>query len=264
MLIPGTDHFIRGNALDERVRLGMLTPSSNTVLEPVTIAMTADAPQVSSHFQRFRVTRISLEPDDLSQFQTSTIVQAAELLSDAKVHVIGWSGTSGSWLGQASDEALCAKIFERTGIAATTSVLAINEILSITNSRKVALISPYQPDIQQKIIQNYASLGVDCSIERHLNDPGNYSFAQWSEDQIADLIGDVAKDAPDAIMVMCTNFRAAPIVDRMEQETGIPIYDSIAAVVWKSLFMAGIDPSLVKGWGSLFQDVKPIVMREGN
>ncbi|MGO6943083.1 maleate cis-trans isomerase family protein [Rhizobium johnstonii] len=260
----GADGFTRGNALDERVRLGMLTPSSNTVLEPVTVAMTADIPSVSSHFQRFRVTRISLEPHDLVQFQTSHIVQAAELLSDAKVDVIGWSGTSGSWLGQANDEALCAEIFQRTGIPATTSVLAINEILSITNCRKVALVSPYQPEIQRKIIENYAGLGIDCSIERHLDDPGNYSFAQWSEDQIADLIRDVAKEKPDAIMVMCTNFRAAPIIDRMEQEIGIPIYDSIAAVVWKSLFLAGIDPGLVKGWGSLFQNVQPIAMREGN
>ena len=38
--------------------LGMLTPSSNTTLEPVTAAMIAGIPEASAHFGRFRVTEI--------------------------------------------------------------------------------------------------------------------------------------------------------------------------------------------------------------
>ena len=38
----------------------------------------------------------------------------------------------------------------------------------------------------------------------------------------------------------------------LEAETGIPIHDSIATVVWKSLQLAGADPRRVKGWGRLF------------
>ena len=50
------------------IRLGMLTPSSNTVLEPVTAAMVAGLPGVSAHFSRFRVTEIALTGDALAQF----------------------------------------------------------------------------------------------------------------------------------------------------------------------------------------------------
>ena len=35
------------------MRLGMLTPSSNTVLEPLTAAMLADLPGASAHFSGF-------------------------------------------------------------------------------------------------------------------------------------------------------------------------------------------------------------------
>ena len=38
----------------------MLTPSSNTTLEPVTANMLAGLPDVTAHFGRFRVTEISL------------------------------------------------------------------------------------------------------------------------------------------------------------------------------------------------------------
>jgi len=44
-------------------------------------------------------------------------------------------------------------------------------------------------------------------------------------------------------------------VPRLEEETGIPIYDTISTVVWKSLQIAGFDTRTVKGWGRLFEGV---------
>ena len=41
----------------------------------------------------------------------------------------------------------------------------------------------------------------------------------------------------------------------LEAELGIPIYDTISTVVWKSLKLAGVDPKRVTGWGRLFQEV---------
>jgi hypothetical protein len=59
--------------MTRRVRLGMLTPSSNTVLEPVTMAMLAGLPDVSAHFSRFKVTEIALSEQALGQFDDSEI-----------------------------------------------------------------------------------------------------------------------------------------------------------------------------------------------
>lgn len=44
----------------KRIRLGILTPSSNTALEPMTAAMLSELPHVSAHFARFTVTEIAL------------------------------------------------------------------------------------------------------------------------------------------------------------------------------------------------------------
>lgn len=46
--------------MKKRIKLGMLTPSSNTALEPITSAMVSGLPNVSAHFSRFTVTEISL------------------------------------------------------------------------------------------------------------------------------------------------------------------------------------------------------------
>ena len=88
-------------------------------------------PGVTAHFSRFRVTEISLDAQALGQFDDSNILAAADLLADARVDVIGWSGTSSGWLGFDADRRLCERIRERTGIPATTAVLALNELLAL-------------------------------------------------------------------------------------------------------------------------------------
>ncbi len=129
--------------MSQRILLGMLTPSSNTVLEPVTTQMIAGLPEASAHFGRFRVTEIALSEQALGQFDDSEILRAAELLSHAKVNVIGWNGTSSGWLGFDADERLCSRISEATGIPACTSVLALNEIFRLTGVERFGLVTPY-------------------------------------------------------------------------------------------------------------------------
>src|SRR5262250_1945530 len=94
-------------------RLGMITPSSNSVLEPVTCAMLAGCPGVTAHFSRFRVTEIGLDAPALKQFDPSAMLLAADLLADAEVDAIAWNGTSASWLGIERDHNLCASMTAR-------------------------------------------------------------------------------------------------------------------------------------------------------
>ena len=105
----------------------MLTPSSNTVLEPMTTAMLESLNEVTAHFSRFEVTEITLSDRGLAQFDHDRFLEAANLLADAKCHVIAWNGTSAGWLGFDNDEELCACITEATGALSTTSILANND-----------------------------------------------------------------------------------------------------------------------------------------
>ncbi|WP_299808399.1 aspartate/glutamate racemase family protein [uncultured Roseibium sp.] len=240
----------------KRYLLGMLTPSSNTVLEPVTSAMVSDLEDTTAHFGRFRVTEISLGENALGQFENEPMLAAAELLADALVGCICWNGTSAGWLGFERDEELCAAITERTGVPACSSVLAINEIFDRTGVKTFGLVTPYLDDVQERIVSNYASAGFTCTAERHLNLKVNFSFSEVSEAQIEDMIRAVAAEGnPDAILVFCTNLLGATVVDRLERELGVPIYDTVQTAVWKSMKVCGADPARVTGWGRLFQEL---------
>ncbi|WP_284619484.1 maleate cis-trans isomerase family protein [Aquabacterium humicola] len=234
------------------VRLGVLTPSSNTALEPLTAALAALVPGGSAHFARFPVTEIALTERALGQFDDSKILAAAELLADAKVHAIGWSGTSSGWLGFEADRRLVERIHQRTGIAATTAVLALNELLALRGITRLALVTPYTADVQQRIVDNYRSLGIEVVAERHLGIRVNHDFAGVEPERLRTLMHEVAEARPQAITTFCTNLRAAPLAERIEAELGIPLLDTVSTTVWGLLRAAGRDPAAVRGWGQLF------------
>jgi maleate isomerase len=241
------------SSFEHPVRFGVLTPSSNTALEPLTTALLAGLPECSAHFSRFKVTEISLSSQALGQFDDSKILAAAELLADAKVDVIGWSGTAAGWLGFETDMRLCERIRERTGIPATTAVLALNELLALGKVQQLGFVTPYTSDVQQAILKQYQSVGIACPAERHLGISVNHDFALVQPSTLDQLIQEVAGSGAQAVVTYCTNLRAATLAAKVEADTGVTLLDTVSTTVWGMLRAAGLDTRRVKGWGRMFE-----------
>jgi maleate isomerase len=241
---------------ENRVRLGMLTPSSNTVLEPVCGEMLRCVPEVSVHFGRFRVTEISHRSEATDQFAQEPMLQAAGLLADAHVNVICWNGTSACWLGLNRDRDFCSALSRSTGIPATSSVLALFEVLRGAGLKRVALVTPYIDRVQGLIVETFAAEGLTVTNEQHLDLSENFAFGEVRAWKIAEMIRTVAATGPQAVLVLCTNLRAAPLVAELETEIGLPILDSVATAVWGALRLTRVPPGRIRGWGRLFQDFR--------
>ena len=250
--------------MTSRTLLGMLTPSSNTVLEPVSSAIVAACPDVSIHFSRFQVTKISLEEGVPGQFDLGPMIAAAELLAHAQVDAICWNGTSSGWLGLQADRDLCQKIQDRTGVPATSSVLTLLDAFRKIGATRIGLVTPYLHEVQDKIVENFHSEGFGCVAERHLNDAGNFSFSEVSESTIAEMVRAVAREKPHAITIFCTNLRGARVAAMLEKELDIPIYDTVATAVLGALRIAGKDPAEIEEWGSLFQSSQGVSTHKTN
>jgi maleate isomerase len=237
-----------------RRRVGMITPSSNSVLEPVTAAMLGSRPDVTAHFARLRVTEIALDVPALNQFDPSYMLPAAELLADAKVGSIAWNGTSASWLGIERDDSLCAAIAARTGIPATTSTLACLDATRLANSRRVGLVTPYTDDVQTRIGEVWSRAGAPVHAERHLGIRDNFSFGEIEPGVIADMSRAVVRDGCDVVVILCTNMNGARVAAKLERELDVLMLDSVTATLWRSLQIAGIDADHLGDWGRLFRD----------
>ncbi|MGR3343873.1 MAG: maleate cis-trans isomerase family protein [Paracoccaceae bacterium] len=236
-----------------RTLLGMLTPSSNTILEPLTSEILSGTPDITAHFSRFRVTEISMNPTALGQFDTGAQLAAAGLLADAKVDAIAWGGTSGGWVGIEADRQLCGAIERTTGRPATTSTLSLLEAFKVLGVENYGLVTPYLTDVQNKIQENFRKEGFNCISETHLNNKDNFSFSESDEITIENMVRDVARNSPDAIAIYCTNFNGTRIAPKLEMELGIPVLDSVSFTLWRTIQLAGADTKRIIGWGGLFR-----------
>jgi maleate isomerase len=235
-------------------RLGMLTPSSNTVLEPVTAQLLCDLPGVTMHVSRLRVTRIDLDDDADRQFDRAAMQRAARLLADAKVDAIAWNGTSGSWLGRDHDRSVVAAIEEiAPATLATTSTLAIDALLERRGHTRIGLWTPYVDAVQERIIQSYAARGIEVIAERHLDISDNHRFGMLRPDDIEPGLRDLATAGPDAVVVLCTNVAGQPLVPRIERDTGVPVLDSVAVTLWHCLDRLGHDHAPLAACGGPFR-----------
>ena len=221
-----------------RQRIGILLPSSNTVLEPLSATLLAGM-AITAHFSRLGVIDVSLEPASRAQFEMQKMRQAAALLCDAQVDALVWGGTSSSWLGVDHDLAFCRSIQAETGIPTGSCVLEMNQQLNERNARNIALVTPYAEDVHQQIIGNYHTMGFSCVSSAFHGGSLSNGYADISAGEIARMVRAVADKKPDAILIMCTNVHGAAVAEHISHETGIPVIDSAAATLQAGLRFLG-------------------------
>lgn len=222
------------------LRIGMLTPSSNTVLEPVTAQLASLlGGQVSVHFSRFPVTVIDNSEKTHDQFGLRPMLSAAALLADAKVDAIVWNGTSGAWEGLERDHELVGALEKKFGVPATTTSLALIQLMKSNRLRTYGLVVPYVDAIVEKIKTNLAAEGLVCLATSNDRLTDNFSFATVEPETIASHIRRVAAEHPQAVVVHCTNLRGADVADAMARELRLPVLDSVVVTFWGALSLLG-------------------------
>ena len=243
-------------SLGELKKVGFIVPSSNTALEHLTAAMAGPLNDlVSFHFGRLLVQTIDLDSKSLNQFDIGKLLSATQLLNDGNLDAILWNGTSGSWSGKGlqAELTLADEMEGLTGLPTSTSTLAQVEVLKKYNIKRFALAVPYVDGPTKALIKFYDGIGFQVVSSAKLDESQNVKFADMSLDRIRQLLRDA--DTPDAecIIIPCTNFPAALVVEEMEAELGKPIFDSIIVTLWKALKLVQINVPLFS-WGMLLKD----------
>jgi maleate isomerase len=215
----------------------MLIPSSNTVVEPESARLLPADGSVTAHVSRLRVVQLSDDAASLSQFELQPALAAADLLADACVDLILWNGTSAGWLGFDWDRRLVSAIEAHTGISATTAIAAINHRLASLDARAIGLVTPYVAALEQRIIANYAGIGVKVASAVRRDLTQNTDYGRIPPDEIAAMVREVAGAGAslDAIIVLCTNLAGASISEDMSHELGVPVLDSVRVAIEFSL-----------------------------
>lgn len=230
----------------------MLTPSSNTTLEPATGTLIGDLGDLSVHYSRFRVTHIDFDDDGLRQFDDEPMLAASALLADARVHAIVWNGTSGGWLGAARDERLCRTITAKTSVPATTVTLTLLSLLKRCGAERIAFITPYRREVQARILDNFEATGFTCVDIEPFGLSDNFSFSGVAAQALDQRVELAAQARPDVIIPFCTNMPATRHIVRWESEYGIPVLESTALALRGGLDLIGRPTTDLIARGRLF------------
>ncbi|MGC1121003.1 MAG: aspartate/glutamate racemase family protein [Candidatus Methanofastidiosia archaeon] len=218
------------------MHLGLMIPSSNTVME-----------EELSRYVTVHSTRIALKTvDEVSLKNMNTEVEKAiQLLTDCNPAVIMYGCTSGSFIEDIK------KSLAATTIPVVTTSEAVVKALNALHAETVSVGTPYTDAINQKEKAFLESHGFTVIGIKGLNLIDNIEIGK--QEKAYDLAKSLKK--ADAIFLSCTNFRTFDVIQKLEDELGIPVISSNSASLWGALTVSGEKIKSISGLGRLLEEL---------
>lgn len=236
------------------IRIGVLVPFTNTILEPDMMRMCPDGATV--HFQRMGGYDADAIPgsEQMAGLGASDIGRDLEMLLGARPRAVLYGCTSATLThGPEFDAGLAADIKKRSGAIALTAAGCLVESLRAIGAANVGFTSPYVDGINNQAVAFLEQNGIRtvrrADVGRALD---NYGQAGLSPDEIAEL--GLRADHPDAeaVVLSCTDMRSLDAVSRIEGTTGKTVVSSNQAMMFCLMRRLGI-PTSERAPGRLFE-----------
>lgn len=223
--------------MEDRRRLGLLIPSSNTAVERDFRRLLPAEVEVHAARMHLAETTASAEQVMLSNH----VPQAAKDLGTLMPELVVFSCTSaGALLGIAGERQLESDLAHWSGAQIVSTNAAVGARLRALSIRRVAVVTAYVDDLNREIEATLAARGLDVVAIAGMGITDNYSIALVSADEIVDFAHSVVKGHDvDGVFVSCTNLRAAEAADRLARELGVPVVTSNLAAVDEALIRMG-------------------------
>jgi maleate isomerase len=213
----------------QQLRIGLIVPSSNTVMEPDFHRQIGASAVVST-------TRILLE-DVTREAETRMLEEylplAIKLIGTTGPHVIVFGCTSAGALGKLShDDAISRLIEERTGAKAVTVLRAVLMQLSMLRPQKIAVFTPYIEDLTSSIARSLAEAGFPVSKAAGMGIKANLEIGRVTPAEIVRFVeAQLSGIDPDCLFLSCTNWRAIQAIQHLQKKLGIPVITSNQAAI---------------------------------
>jgi len=211
------------------MRIGLIVPSSNTVMEP-DFHRHFSAPSIVS------TTRIFLETvtrEAEVRMLEEDLPKAIQLIKTTAPDVVVFGCTSAGAVG--SDDQIAQMIDQATNARPVTVLGAVMANLQRIAPRKLAVFTPYIEDLTASIATSLAEAGYPPIKAAGMGIQFNLEIGKVPPSEIIRFVeSHLDRVAPDCLFLSCTNWRAIETIDALQTKLGIPVLTSnqsaIAAV----------------------------------
>lgn len=222
--------------VDSKRKIGLLIPSSNTVMEPDFYRNAP--PGWTVHTARMYMKDVTVE--DESRMLDEYTLPAARDLATARPHVIVFGCTSaGALRGNDYDSDLVSRITDQTGIPTISVIKSVRQSLSTLGVKKLVVMTPYIDELNDRIRISLEADGLDIIKIIGMRIRENERIGRVEGSQIIDFCRKNVSDLlPDALFVSCTNFPAMDVLDRLQQMYSFPVITSNKAALDAAIITA--------------------------
>lgn len=215
--------------MDQHLRVGLIVPSSNTVMEP-------DFHRGIGAVALVSTTRILLEKvtrTEETRMLEDELSRAIRSIRTTAPDVVVFGCTSAGALGTlAHDREIENRIRAGTGVEAVTVLGAVIRQLSTVSARKVAIFTPYVEDLTNGIASSLSEAGytpvkaVGMGIEANLEigSVRPLEIVRFVESHIGGL-------SFDSVFLSCTNWQSVEILGCLREKLGVPVLSSNQAAM---------------------------------
>ena len=224
-----------------RLKIGVLTPANNVVIEP--------------EFYRFAPSGVGIYTTRMLTSGTHSIKGLIEMEQSAQrgadelaatgVNVIVYACLSTS-LAKEMDwsESLVREITKRTGIPATTASLATIEGLRALGLKKIAIGSPFPPEINDRVKSYLENYGFEIVAIESLFVSDEAEIGRIQPDAIYKLGKNADRNDAEGVCLLATDISTLDIIDSLERDLGKPTVTTNQAILWKTLGLGGVRPEI--------------------
>lgn len=235
-------------------RIGVLVPFTNVNLEADMAMMRPHG--VSMHFTRLGGYDIDEVPDagQMAALAKADIDAEIRLLAGCRPDVMLYGCTSATLaLGAAFDRQLSARIRRKSRATCITAAASLVHALNTLGASRIAFASPYVAALNEDAIDFLGSHNLE-TVSRfdYPTDLGNYGQGELLPEQILEFALQADSPAAEAIVLSCTDLRAAEIIAALEAQAGKPVVTSNQAMLFAALQTLQTN-STVSGFGRLFE-----------
>jgi maleate isomerase len=180
---------------------------------------------------------------------------AASDLAQVGVDVIVFGGSPLFQLkGFGSDLEMIQEVEKETGIPTLTSVTAEVEAMRFLKMKKIVIATPFKDEVNQRSASWYQKAGFEVLKIKGLGIQKNSEIAQLPFYAPYQLAKEIFLENPgaDGIYIACPRWGTIEIIEKLEQDLGVPVVTSSQATIWMALRKANVRES-IQGYGRLMR-----------
>ena len=231
------EHRTRG-----RARIAVVVPFSNTNLEPDMTMLCP--PGVSVHFARAGGYDLDATPDEhqMRHYSDAPFEEVVDSLLGCRPDVLLYGCTSATLAqGPEFDAEFRRRIEAHGAVPVVTAASAVVEALEDIGVERFAFSSPYVSSLNDLAVAFIEACGFRCVGRADTSAPlGNEEVAALTPDDVTALAAQADCAQAEAIVLSCTDMRAAEAVPAIVAAHGKPVVTSNRAMMHAALKRIGI------------------------